>query len=84
MSKSNGRYTPPDPIAQRAVIAIMPGEMLAIAAMHRVAQRYDIVLACERCSRPFFGHNNGAQDILSISCNCRELRAQMRTPGAAA
>lgn len=81
--KANGRYVPPEAPAQRSVTAILPAEMVTFAAMHRVAQRYDIVLACERCNRPFFGYNDGTLDVLSVACSCRELRAVMRGPHAA-
>lgn len=61
------------------VEACHPAEMRIVAAMHTIAQRHRIVLACETCRRPFRGFNSPQGQTQSIVCGCREIRATMRT-----
>jgi hypothetical protein len=67
--------------ASRNVKLILAPEMRIIEAMHTVANRHEIVLACTKCRRPFQGFNAGQGQTQAISCGCRELRAQVRRSG---
>ena len=63
---------------ERAVKAIDAREMKVIEAMHVIAQKHRIVLACEQCRQPFQGYNSGIGQTQAIACGCRELRATVR------
>lgn len=63
---------------RRDVRAIDAREMKIIEAMHSIAQRHAIVLACQRCRQPFQGYNDGVAQTQVITCGCRELRATVR------
>lgn len=58
--------------------AIHPAEMKVIEAMHTIAQRHKIVLACEKCRRPFQGRNSPNGQTQSVACGCRTLQATVR------
>lgn len=60
------------------VETIFPAEMRILEAMHTIAQRHGIVLACERCRRPFHGLNSTTAQAQAVGCGCRELRATVR------
>ena len=62
----------------RDIAVIDPREMLVIRSMHAIAQRHDIVLACNHCRQPFRGLNDGHAQTEAIFCGCRELRATVR------
>lgn len=78
-----GLWVPPDLVEQErqekarrlGVTALHAGEMDRIEALHTIAQKYNFVLACERCRQPFRGRNNPIDSTRSIFCGCRELRA---------
>lgn len=65
-------------IEGQKVEACHPAEMRVMAAMDTIAQRHGIVLACEKCRRPFRGFNVSSGQTHSIVCGCREIRATMR------
>lgn len=52
-------------------------EMLTIAAMHPVSQKYEIVLACAHCRQPFQGFNAQGDVVFRIACACRELHGRV-------
>lgn len=65
-------------IEGRKVESAHPAEMRVMASMDMIAQRHGIVLACEKCRRPFRGFNAAQAQTMSIVCGCREIRATMR------
>lgn len=70
-------WTPPALTTGPDVTAILPAEMHLLEQLHAVAQKYQLVLACAHCRRPFQGQNDGQSRTQAISCDCRELRAVM-------
>lgn len=61
------------------VETVQAAEMRVMEGMHAIAQRHGIVLACERCRRPFHGYNASFGDTQAISCGCRTLQARVRS-----
>lgn len=78
---SNGStlILPGQPFGRREqnVQALSTREMAVIAQMHAVCQKHEIGLICPRCQTSFVGQNTGHERYMSITCKCRELRADM-------
>lgn len=73
-------WTPDGDVAthERGIQACSPQEMEIIAQMHRIAQKYNIMLGCPKCGNPFQGFNDENGKTWSITCGCREIKATTR------
>lgn len=77
---ANKIWTPDGDITTHAdVNRATPRDMEILMAMHDVAQKFGMVVVCRKCDSSFQGNNASPNSrLMSISCKCREIRAEMR------
>lgn len=70
-------YTPDGRPAILPVEGIRPAEMMIIAQMADICARHKISLVCPKCDASFVGRNGSSDRTWSITCGCRELKAEV-------
>lgn len=73
-------WTPDGDITTHAnVDTCTPREMEFLMQLHPIAQKLGLSVQCVKCGHSFVGKNASPNArLMSISCKCREIRAQMR------
>lgn len=59
---------------EKDVTPISRDEIITLSKMHEIAFRHGMSVVCKRCDHAFTGQNNDQSRVLSIACQCRELR----------
>ena len=70
-------YTPDGRVAVLPIEALKPAEMFLIAQMAELCGRHQMSLVCPKCDQSFVGRNGSSDRTWSISCGCRELKADV-------
>ncbi len=79
MPSGNGHklWTPEGVVAEKDVIPISRRDVLILANLHELAQKYGFVLVCKACDNSILGRNSGHEqsgEDVTVSCACREFR----------
>lgn len=60
------------------VVSLTPDEMAFFRTFHTIAQKYGLGLHCSSCGADLVGQNTGHENVLTVSCSCREFKGENR------
>lgn len=68
-------WTPEGDVAlNKDTVQINQLELVTLARMHEVAQKFGLTIVCKRCDVAITGKNADTDSSAVVSCHCREFR----------
>lgn len=62
------------PVQERGVEPVTRDEIITLSKMQEICFNHDLTIFCRKCEKMIAGQNNGNSKVLTLQCQCRQLR----------
>lgn len=59
---------------ERDVEPLTRDEIITLSKMQEIAFKHQLTIFCRKCEKMMAGQNNGSSKVLTLQCQCRQLR----------